>query len=240
MKKENKKMKIKIIFEDKNIIVVEKPPKMPCQSDKTQDEDLITVLYKQLKNDSSDIPYLGLLHRLDRPVGGVMVLAKTKEANRHISRQITDRKFTKEYLAVVCGKPETPSGELKDYLKKLITINMSKVVPKDTKRSKEAILHYKLISTKTTDEYGDISLLKIDLKTGRHHQIRVQLSNAGFPIWGDNKYNKVFVKKKEWTQISLWAHKISFKHPKNNSIVSFTSLPYKEYPWNLFELDNLF
>lgn len=230
-------MKIKILFQDKSIIVVEKPPKMPCQSDKTQDEDLMGVLAKQLMENGVKKPYLGLVHRLDRPVGGVLVLAKSKEANRILSKQLSEQGFTKEYLTVVCGKPAIPCNELKDYLKKLVTINMSKVVPKDTKNAKEAILKYSLINTTNTDEYGDVSLLKIGLKTGRHHQIRVQLSNAGLPIWGDNKYNKIFVKKKEWTQISLWAHKVAFKHPMTNALVNFSSLPYDEYPWNLFTIN---
>ncbi len=227
-------MKINVLFQDKSIIVVEKPPKLPCQSDKTQDENLMSILSEQLILNGAKKPYLGLVHRLDRPVGGVLVLAKTQEANKALSKQISEHGFTKEYLAVVCGVPDYPQGELRDYLKKLVTINMSKVVPEGTKNSKEAILNYSLLGTSKTEEHGVISLLKVSLKTGRHHQIRVQLSNAGFPIWGDNKYNKVFIKKKEWTQISLWAHRLAFKHPINNIPVSFTSFPYDEYPWNVF------
>lgn len=229
-------MKINILFQDNSIIVVEKPPKLPCQGDKTQDEDLMSLLTEQLMAYGVKKPYLGLVHRLDRPVGGVLVLAKTQEANKALSKQISERGFTKEYLAVVCGVPDYPDGELRDYLKKLVTINMSKVVPEGTKNSKEAILSYSLLETKETHDYGNISLLKVDLKTGRHHQIRAQLSNAGFPIWGDNKYNKTFVKKKEWTQISLWAHKLAFRHPVSNASVTFASLPYDEYPWNVFRL----
>ena len=217
-------MDIKIIFEDKNILVVEKPPKIPCQSDKTSDDDLMAILNK---------PYLGLVHRLDRPVGGVMVFSKNKKSNSNLSTQISQRNFHKEYLVVVCGKPTETKGELKDYLKKLRTINMSKVVDKNTKGSKEAILEYEVLGTKETEE-GQLSLLKIILKTGRHHQIRVQLSNASLPIWGDNKYNKVFVKKKAWTQIALWAHKINFRHPRSGIFSTFVSFPYNEYPWNIF------
>lgn len=231
-------MKINILFQDSSIVVVEKPPKLPCQSDKTQDEDLLSLLSEQLALDSAKKPYLGLVHRLDRPVGGILVLAKTIEANRALSKQISERSLTKEYLTIVCGIPPYPHDQLRDYLKKLVTINMSKVVPEGTKNAKEAILDYTLIATKKTDEYGDISLLRVDLRTGRHHQIRVQLSNAGFPIWGDNKYNKIFVKKKEWTQISLWAHKLSFIHPVSNTPVTFTSFPYWEYPWNVFEIQD--
>lgn len=219
-------MEVKFIFEDKDILVVEKPPKVPCQSDKTSDESLMTILNR---------PYLGLVHRLDRPVGGVMVYAKNKKANSNLSTQVSQRKLEKEYLAIVCGKPENHEGELVDYLKKLRTINMSKVVDKDTIGAKEAILQYTVLETKDTEEYGPLSLLKIVLKTGRHHQIRVQLSNSGFPIWGDNKYNKTFVKKRGWTQIALWSHKISFDHPTKKANSTYISLPYDEYPWNIFD-----
>ncbi len=220
-------MNIKIIYEDKDILLVEKPPKVPCQSDKTSDEDIMSILNR---------PYLGLVHRLDRPVGGVMVYAKDEKANSFLSKEISARRLYKEYLTVVCGKPENSTGELRDYLKKLRTINMSKVVDKGTNGAKEAILEYEVLESKDTDEYGTLSLLKVILKTGRHHQIRVQLSHAGFPIWGDNKYNKTFVKKKEWTQISLWSYKIGFNHPRSKEYISYTSLPYDEYPWNYFDM----
>ncbi|MFA5525000.1 MAG: RNA pseudouridine synthase, partial [Tissierellales bacterium] len=209
-------------------------PKLPCQSDKTLDDDLIGLLTEQLRMDGMKKPYLGLVHRLDRPVGGLLVLARTKEANRALSKQVSERSLSKEYLVVVCGLPPSTRGELRDYLKKLVTINMSKVVTKNTRNAKEAILDFCLLETKETPEYGIISLLKVNLKTGRHHQIRVQLSNAGYPIWGDNKYNKTFVKKKDWTQISLWAHKLTFRHPISNAQVAFTSFPYDEYPWIVF------
>ncbi|MGF7057993.1 RluA family pseudouridine synthase [Brassicibacter mesophilus] len=230
-------MKPNIIFEDKNILVVEKPPMVPCQSDKSKDEDLINILINHLKGKNVHLvePYLGLVHRLDRPVGGAMVFAKTKESNSNLSKQISERRFNKQYLTIVCGKPETISGSLNDFLKKLVTVNMSKVVSKESKGAKEAVLDYQVLDSIQTEEYDDLSLLKINLKTGRHHQIRVQLSNAGWPIWGDNKYNKVFVKKKEWTQISLWSYKLAFNHPVKKTQLSFTSLPSNEYPWNLFD-----
>lgn len=219
-------MEIKIIYEDKDVIVVEKPPKVPCQSDKTGDMDLMTMLNK---------PSLGLIQRLDRPVGGVLVLAKNKKSNSFLSSEVSKRKIYKEYLTVVCGKPEEDEGELINYLKKLRTINMSKVVDKGTSGSKEAILQYKVLGSIETEEDGVLSLLGIVLKTGRHHQIRVQLANGGFPIWGDTKYNKSFVKRKDWTQISLWSNKLSFIHPSTKENLTFESLPYDEYPWNLFK-----
>lgn len=220
-------MDLNIIFQDKNILVVEKPPKIPCQSDKTNDIDLISILGQ---------PKLRLVHRLDRPVGGVMVYAKNKRANSNLSKQVSEHKLCKEYLVVACGKPKNTKEELRDYLKKLKTVNMSKVVEKDIKGAKEAVLKYELLETVETPEDGTLSLLKITLKTGRHHQIRVQLSNADLPIWGDRKYNKVFMKKKKWTQVALWSYKIGFTHPTKNQFLTFTSLPYDEYPWNIFNI----
>lgn len=231
-------MEIKIIHEDKHIIVAEKPPKVPSQRDKSGDPDMLSILKEHLKKNypSAKNPYIGLIHRLDRPVGGLMVFAKTKEANKWLSEEIRDKGFGKEYYAVVCGKPQREEGELRNYLLRNGRINMSKVVNKETKNSKEAILEYKLIESVNTEEYGKLSLVKIILKTGRHHQIRVQFSNADLPLWGDNKYNRTFVKMKGWTQIALWAYGLSFKHPKEKKLCKYESKPHKEYPFNLFNI----
>jgi 23S rRNA pseudouridine1911/1915/1917 synthase len=231
-------MDAKIIFEDKHIIVAEKPPKVPSQSDKTEDLDMLSMLKAHLKCNypGARNPYIGLIHRLDRPVGGLMVFAKTKEANARLSEEIRTKRFKKEYYAVVCGKPEKSKEELKDYLLKRQKINMSKVVSPGTKNAKEAILEYHTIGSVGTDEYGTLSLVKIILKTGRHHQIRVQLSNAGLPLWGDNKYNKTFVKMRKWTQIALWAASMSFDHPKDKKLCTFKSKPNEEYPFTLFSI----
>ncbi|GKX29753.1 RNA pseudouridine synthase [Vallitalea longa] len=230
-------MDINIIYEDNHIIVAEKPPKVPCQNDKTGDIDMLTELKGYLKEKYNvKNPYIGLIHRLDRPVGGLMVFAKTKFANTKLSEEIRTKRFQKFYYAVVCGKPKENKGQLVDYLKKYGRNNISKVVSEDIKDAKEAVLEYECIDSIETEEYGMLSLIKVDLKTGRHHQIRVQLSNASLPLWGDNKYNKTFVKMRTWTQIALWAGSISFKHPKENKICSFQLKPNAEYPFNLFKL----
>lgn len=231
-------MDMKIIFEDKHIIVAEKPPKVPSQSDKTEDPDMLSMLKAHLKQQypAARNPYIGLIHRLDRPVGGLMVFAKTKEANARLSEEIRTKRFKKKYYAVVCGKPEKDKEELRDYLLKRGKINMSKVVSPETKNAKEAVLEYEAIGSVDTDEYGTLTLVKIALKTGRHHQIRVQLANANLPLWGDNKYNKTFVKMKKWTQIALWAANISFNHPKDKKPCNFESKPNKEFPFTLFEI----
>jgi len=225
-------MELNIIYEDKHILCMVKPQGVPSQSDKTNDDDLMTEGIKYLSAKESN-PYLGLIQRLDRPVGGVIVYAKNEFANKELSKQVQLRQTQKEYLAVVCGKPENEKAVLEDYLKKLKTINMSKITTADDKLGKIAKLEYEALGTVETKEYGLLTLLKIKLYTGRHHQIRVQLSNAGIPIWGDNKYNKVFVKKKEFTQIALWSYKFGFKHPKTKEYKEFTASP-NEYPFTLF------
>lgn len=228
-------MEVNIIYEDAQVIVCEKPPKIPSQGDLTGDKDMLTILKEHLqKKYKTKNPYIGLVHRLDRPVGGVMVFAKTKEANAFLSKQIQTKSIKKKYLVVVNGKPNEDSGELKDFLFKQARLNMSKVVAQGTKDAKEAILTYRMLSTKEDEKYGQLSLLEIELKTGRHHQIRVQLSHAGMGIWGDSKYNKSFVRNKEWTQIALWSHELSFIHPKTKKVSTYTSEPVDIFPFSLF------
>jgi 23S rRNA pseudouridine1911/1915/1917 synthase len=228
-------MELKILYEDKHLIVAVKPPMVPLQSDHTNDEDMLKIVTNHLASmgPGAPKPYLGLVHRLDRPVGGLMVFAKTEFANARLSEAIRLKQFKKTYLAVVCGKPENPQGELKDYLVKLSTVNMSKIAEPGRKNAKEAILDYALVETIQTEAHGELSLLKIQLKTGRHHQIRVQLAHAGIPIWGDTKYNPQFVKTKGWVQAALWAAELSFKHPKENKTLEFKEYP-QAYPFSLF------
>lgn len=230
-------MSIDIIYEDKHVIVAIKPPKVPSQKDKTGDKDMLSLLKDYMKQQCGIAnPYVGLIHRLDRPVGGVMVFAKTKYANTQLSEQLRNKGFDKNYYAVVCGKPHEKEAELTDYLIKLRTVNMSKVVDKKkTPNAKEAILRYEVIETVHTEEYGELTFLKIKLLTGRHHQIRVQLAHAGLPLWGDNKYNKSFVKNKKWTQIALWAGQLSFIIPKQKNPKVFSCMPKDQYPFELFK-----
>ncbi|HOQ16085.1 MAG TPA: RluA family pseudouridine synthase [Defluviitaleaceae bacterium] len=230
-------MDIPILYEDGHIIVALKPPKIPSQADKSGDKDMLSYLKEYLKEQypMAQNPYIGLVHRLDRPVGGLMVFAKSKWANAKLSEQIQNKQFNKEYLAVVTGKPEKVQGELVDYLLKNQKLNLSKVVSKETKGAKEAILEYECLDSVEFENEGWLSLLKIVLKTGRHHQIRVQLSHAGIPVWGDNKYNPAFVKRREWTQIALWAYSLSFYHPKTNQLCLYIEKP-EQYPFNQFNM----
>lgn len=227
-------MELNILHEDKHILCLVKPQGIPSQSDKTNDKDLMSAALKYISGKEQK-PYIGLIQRLDRPVGGVIIYAKTEFANKELSKQVQQRETRKEYMVVVCGKPESKNAVLEDYLKKLKTVNMSKVTIAEDKQGKLAQLEYEVLATLNSEEYGELSLLKIKLYTGRHHQIRVQLSNANLPIWGDNKYNKVFVKKKEFTSIALWSHKFGFKHPKTKEYIEFTSKP-NCYPFTLFNI----
>lgn len=229
-------MKLNILFEDKHIIVVEKPPKVPSQADPSGDPDMLTLVREYLKetNPSVKKPYVEIVHRLDRPVGGIMVFPKTKFACSELNRQIQNKEMDKKYYCVACGEIEDKEGKLIDYLKRLKTTNMSKVVSKDTSKAKEAILEYKVIGNVDSDEYGKLSLLQINLITGRHHQIRLQLSNFGYPLWGDTKYSKRFGRRGVWTQIALFACELSFKHPKTKKVVTFKLDKPDVIPFNIF------
>ena len=218
--------KLKILYEDNHIIVVEKPPNIPSQSDKTGDEDMLTIIKEYIKekyNKPGNV-YLGLVHRLDRPVGGVMVFAKTSKAASRLSEQVRNKTFKKEYLSIVDGKPKNKKGTLENYLLKNERTNTSKVVKEETKNSKYAKLDYEVLKY---NEEINLSLLKILLHTGRHHQIRVQLSNFGHSICGDQKYGT----RGRGKQISLWAYKLTIEHPITKEEMSFKDLPEEIGPW---------
>jgi 23S rRNA pseudouridine1911/1915/1917 synthase len=228
-------LKVEIIHEDPHIIVCVKPPKVPSQSDPSGDPDMLSVLKAYLDKANPENPnkYLSIVHRLDRPVGGLMVFAKTKPAAASLSKQIQERSFKKRYLAVTCGILSPSNGKLENHLKRLSTINLSKVVSSEHQQGKRAVLTYKTHSSLEYSEFGPLALVEIELETGRHHQIRVQLSHAGCAIWGDNKYNKTFVKQKSWTQIALWACGLSFVHPHSKRPVNYHVLPYNVIPFSL-------
>ncbi len=221
---------LKVIYEDNHIIVVEKPVNIPSQGDKTGDVDMLTIIKQYLK-DKYNKPgnvYLGLVHRLDRPVGGVMVFAKTSKAASRLSNQVREKQFQKTYLVIVNGKMESEKGTLQDYLLKNEKNNMSKVVKKGTKNSKLAILDYEVLKY---DEQLNLSVLKINLHTGRHHQIRVQLSSRNHSIYGDQKYGG----RGHGKQITLWAYKLKFYHPITNEFMEFMSIPQKDGSWAIIK-----
>lgn len=220
-------MNIEIIYKDNNYIIVEKPAGIPSQPDKTGDEDLLSELEKQFKN-------IWLLHRLDRPVGGLMAFALNEKTAIEINKQINNGSFKKNYYAVSCGVPKSQNGELRNYLVKNQRLNISSVSNKENKNAKEAALRYSLMETVESGKFGKLSLIDIELLTGRHHQIRVQMSYAGLPLWGDVKYNQAF--KRGYFSISpaLYSHRIELINPDTNEKKIFEKSPDFE-PFNLFK-----
>ena len=222
--------KLNVIYEDNHIIVVEKPVNIPSQGDKTGDVDMLTIIKEYLKekyNKPGNV-YLGLIHRLDRPVGGVMVFAKTSKSAARLSEQVRDKVFKKKYLVIVNGKFDKETGVLSDYLLKNERKNMSRVVPEGTKNSKYAELDYEVLKY---DEELNLSVLKINLHTGRHHQIRVQLSSRNHSIYGDQKYGG----RGHGKQICLWAYELTINHPITKEEMTFKSIPNMEKSWKILE-----
>ena len=217
---------LNVLYEDNHIIVVEKPVNIPSQGDKTGDVDMLTIIkdYIKEKYNKPGNVYLGLVHRLDRPVGGVMVFAKTSKAASRLSDQVREKVFKKKYLAVVDGKFATTTGVLEDYLYKDERNNMSKVVSKEKKNAKLAKLDYEVLAY---NEVKNLSLVKVNLHTGRHHQIRVQLSNAGHSIFGDQKYGT----RGKCKQIALWAYELTIQHPITKEEMTFKCLPESNGTW---------
>lgn len=216
--------KLNVIYEDNHIIVVEKIINIPSQADKTGDMDMLTIIKDYLKekyNKPGNV-YLGLVHRLDRTVGGVMVFAKTSKAASRLSEEVRNKTLQKTYLVICNGKMEKDKDTLVDYLWKDEKKNTSYVVKKTKKNAKEAVLDYEVLKY---DDKQNLSLLKVNLHTGRHHQIRLQLSSRMHAIYGDNKYHG----RGAGTGIRLWAYELKFKHPVTKEELTFKISP----PWDL-------
>lgn len=213
-----------ILYEDNHVIVVEKHINIPVQEDDSKDKDLLTIIKEYLKekyNKPGNV-YLGLVHRLDRPVGGIMVFAKTSKAASRLSEQMRTHQIEKKYYAVVEGTPK----EKDTYIDKLYKDTKLNKVTVDN-RGKEAVLGYERIKT-----YKGYSLVDITLKTGRSHQIRVQFSSRGTPLYGDQKYNQ---NAKVGEQIALYSYYLAFYHPTTKEKMEFTlPLPNRK-PFIYFE-----
>jgi 23S rRNA pseudouridine1911/1915/1917 synthase len=224
-------VQVPILFEDNHILVVVKPINIPTQEDESRDLDLVNWLKRDLKEryQKPGNVFVGLVHRLDRPVGGVMVFAKTSKAASRLSDQVRTRKLRKVYRAVVHGTPEPRvQNRVTHYLLKDTRTNTVRAVDESVPGAKEAVLHYRVIDS---SEQG-LSYVEVDLLTGRPHQIRVQLSTLGHPLYGDQKYGPHH--NKPGQQIALWAVRLEFEHPTLKELMAFESSPPDGHPWSLW------
>lgn len=225
MKTTGTKPDIEIIYEDNHLLAVDKPKGLLSQEDHTGKADLLNLCKEYIKkeyNKPGNV-FLGLLHRLDKPVSGIMLFAKTSKAASRISEQIRRRTVRKTYLAVVEGKPPE-TGFLTHHLLKEESSNIVRAVNAGTKGAKQAELTFKVL-----DQKNDLALLSVNLITGRAHQIRVQFANEGYPVWGDRKYGSG-----NHPTIALHAWKMSIEHPTHKKEIIFTAGLPRENPWDLF------
>ena len=216
--------KINIIYEDNHLLVVEKPVNIPVQEDKSKDIDMITILKKyRIKKENKDKDaYIGLVHRLDRPVGGIMVFAKTSKAASRLGEEIRNNTLHKTYLALIEGTMPK-EGKLEDYIIKDKNKNISYITTKE--KGKYSALEYKILKEK-----NNLSLIEINLITGRSHQIRLQFSSRNHPLIGDSKYGN----NPKNINIALFAKSITFKHPTTKEILTFELNIPNRYPFNIF------
>ncbi len=217
-----------VVYEDNHLLVVVKPPNMPTQADASGDPDLHSVMKQYIaeKYQKPGAVYLGLVHRLDRPVGGLVVLARTSKAADRLSEQVRKKTLARQYVAAVRGDARE-STELCDWLLKDERTNTVRVVAANTPGAKDAKLVYQ-----RAGESGGLSLLRVKLFTGRSHQIRVQLSHSGCPIWGDARYGAG----KPGEQIALWGAHLGLVHPTKKEEMHFTVLPPMDArPWRAFD-----
>ncbi len=225
-------MNLDVLYEDNHLIVVLKPQNIPTQEDSSGDKDMLTMVKEYIKEkyNKPGEAYVGLVHRLDRPTGGVMVFAKTSKSASRLSEQIKNGDMFKKYLAVVEGAPRQESAKLVNYLAKNERTNTVSVVPQLTHNAKYAELKYKVL-----DSTDKMSLVDVDLVTGRSHQIRVQMKYIGCPIVGDAKYGTKSATKK----LALWSYYLKFEHPVTKKSMVFKVYPPVETPWNKFNIENL-
>lgn len=221
----------KILYEDNHIIVVLKPQNVASCGDESGDKNLLDMIkeYIKIKYNKPGNAYVGLVHRLDRPTGGIMVYAKSSKAAARLSKQITEGGFEKKYLTVLYGAPETERGTLVNYLKKNTVNNMVYVCSQYTEGAKEARLEYRVLEDKVK-----YSLVEVKLYTGRTHQIRVQMAAINHPVFGDMRYGGAFAQK---GKLALWAYSLSFYHPVSGEKLKFIFIPPEdEAPWNIFSI----
>ena len=216
-------MNLRILHEDEHVIVCYKPAGLATQTAKMGAQDMESLLKNYLCKKEKKMPYVAVIHRLDQPVEGILVFAKTPFAAKELNKGMQGAGFGKYYKAVVCGIPNEKKAVLEDYLIKDGKTNTSRVGKKDEAEAKKAVLAYEVIQ-----QTDNKALLKIKLETGRHHQIRVQMANMGCPIWGDTKYNSAENVDKSWKNIALCAYHLEFVHPKTKKKMVFEIEPEGE------------
>ena len=214
-----------VLYEDNHVLVAVKPPNMLSQADATGDPDILSMMKEYIREryQKPGNVYLGLVHRLDRPVGGLMVFARTSKAAARLDAQMREHRMGREYLCVVTGEAEE-KFTLTDYLVHDPILNRQVVCEADAKGGKLAILHGRCVAQR-----GGTSLCVIRLETGRKHQIRAQMSNAGLPLWGDARYGSGMAGQ----QIALWGFKLTFSHPVTHEKMTFHAMPDGNI-WNLY------
>lgn len=224
---------INIVFEDNHVLVVVKPQNLPVCPDGSGDIDLLTLLKEYLKEkyDKKGDAFLGLVHRLDRPTGGVMVFAKTSKAANRLSEELKIGELEKRYFTIVHGIPKEKQGELVHYLVKNPSKNIVYTVPMATEGAKKAVLNYKVLAVN-----DKMSLIDVRLKTGRSHQIRVQMSSIGAPLFGDQKYADGRTLPNY--NIALWSVELKFFHPiTREKLVYRVYPPVDDIPWKYFDIN---
>ncbi len=226
--------KLIILYEDNHLIVVVKPQNTPSMDDISGDESMYSLVkdYIKEKYQKTGNVFLGIVHRLDRPTGGIMIFAKTSKCAERLSKQIRDNEVHKTYYCVTTRSPKQREETLTHYLKKDEKNNIVQIVPPLEKGAKKAVLHYKVLQTE-----GELALLEVKLITGRSHQIRVQLASIGCAIYGDNKYG--LNKSTSTKNLALWAGRIEFTHPVTKQNMTFAIAPSGN-PFDKFYLDKYF
>lgn len=221
-----------ILHEDNHLIVVLKPQNIPSCEDESKDKDMLTIIKEYIKekyNKQGNV-YLGLVHRLDRPTGGVMVFAKSSKAASRLSEQLRNGDFEKRYFAVLMGVPKEEKATLTHYMKKNAINNVVYICPPTVAGAKFAELEYKVL-----EKTEELSLVDVRLHTGRSHQIRVQMNAIGTPVYGDMRYGGEKAKK---GYLALWAYYLSFSHPVSKERMVFRVQPPKDIsPWKTFDTD---
>lgn len=218
---------LEILFEDQDLIVVFKLVGMESQSSRGFGADMVSEIKKHIHrlSQTKGEPYVGVIHRLDKPVSGIMVYAKNKTTAAALSKQVSDGSMRKKYQAVVCGKVDKTVDNYVDYILKDEKKNESRIVDKGISEAKIAKLQSRVLSQWEDLQYGTLTLLEIELFTGRHHQIRVQCASRNIPIWGDRKYNTKYSEYPRGAHIGLSSTELIFMHPKSKKTIKFQHKP---------------